>query len=172
MIYSTRRRLSPGRSPERRSPGEPRVARILLADDDDDARHAVAAVLRDAGYDVVEAGSGAELLDVLGASLMFGGTSARPDLVLSDILMPGFTGPEVLAALREADSRMPIILMTGLDGPSVAEDAARVGATAVFQKPFDIDEILDTMRAVLTEVYDPDTDDAPGPPSAAHGAKH
>jgi DNA-binding response OmpR family regulator len=148
MVHSTRRRTPTGPIDGRR-PGAPRTARILVADDDLDTRSVVAAVLRHEGFDVIEAGSGAELLDHLGTSLMFEEPFARPDVVLSDICMPGFTGPEVLAALRDADSTTPVFLMTGLDEPSVAVDAARIGAAGVFHKPLDVDEIVAAVRGAL-----------------------
>ena len=148
MVHSTRRRTPTGPI-DGRHLGARRAARILVADDDLDTRSGVAAVLRQEGYEVIEVGSGAELLDHLGTTLMFGEPFARPDVVLSDICMPGFNGPEVLAALRDADSTTPVFLMTGLDDPSVAADAARIGASAVFHKPLDVDEIIAAVRRAL-----------------------
>lgn len=170
MVHSTRRRTPTGPI-DGRHLGASRAARILVADDDLDTRSGVAAVLRQEGYEVIEAGSGAELLDHLGTTLMFGEPFARPDIVLSDICMPGFNGPEVLAALRDADSTTPVFLMTGLDDPSVAADAERIGAAAVFYKPLDVDEIVAAVRRALAGAEERASNDAAAlPPEGAGGA--
>ena len=55
--------------------------------------------------------------------------------------MPGFTGLEVLAGLRDANWHTPILLITAYGSDETYEEAARLGASGVFDKPFDIDDL-------------------------------
>ncbi len=66
--------------------------RVILAEDEDDVRKMVAAALRGLGYEIIEASSGAQLLDELGDSLLDGDLASRPDIIISDIRMPGSPG--------------------------------------------------------------------------------
>jgi DNA-binding response OmpR family regulator len=113
--------------------------RVLVADDDDDMRDLVADTLRADGYDVLEARDGADLLAQLEAAL--GNPQARPDLVVTDIMMPKLSGLGVLDALRRAQLHFPVILMTVLRDDSIYIVARRLGAVGVLRKPFDIDDL-------------------------------
>lgn len=62
-----------------------------------------------------------------------------PDFVLSDCLMPGLTGAELLDALAEAGVDAPVVLMTGLADPGFCVDVARV---SVLNKPFQIEDLI------------------------------
>ncbi len=112
---------------------------IFLAEDDDDMRTLIATSLQADGYEVIEAKDGAELLDLLA-----GATSSpmqRPDIIVSDVLMPGYSGLGVLAALHKSAWKVPVILITARRDESVVADAKRLGASAVVHKPFDIDDL-------------------------------
>ena len=117
---------------------------VLVADDDEDMRSLVAETLRSEGYRVVEAHDGAELLDHLRGAL--NGSSARPDLVVTDVLMPKLSGLGVLDALRRAQWNVPVIMMTVMGDGSVHTLARRLGAVCVLRKPFDT---VDLRAAVL-----------------------
>lgn len=123
----------------RLSPDDGRPLRIYLADDDDDLRALVVATLRQDGHEVVEARDGHELLELLERSVT--SPITRPDLVVTDVLMPGFSGIGILSALRRTGLRIPVILMTALRQPRFTESAFVLGATAVFQKPLDLDDL-------------------------------
>ncbi|HET6912201.1 MAG TPA: ATP-binding protein [Rhodanobacteraceae bacterium] len=82
------------------------AATILLVDDDALIAASTAALLEDLGHRVVEARSGAEALAVVQGGF-------RPDLVITDHAMPGMTGVDLAMALRERDSKLPILLATG-----------------------------------------------------------
>jgi DNA-binding response OmpR family regulator len=112
---------------------------VLVADDDEDMRALVASVLRADGYVVVEASDGAELLSRLEAA--FGDPAARPDVVLTDIMMPKLSGLGVLGALRKAQVDFPVLLMTALEDDEVHVVARRLGALGVLCKPFDMDDL-------------------------------
>jgi CheY-like chemotaxis protein len=117
---------------------------VIVADDDDDFRALVAETLRSDGYTVVEARDGAELLSLLGDSL--DDPFTRPDIILTDVLMPKLSGLGVLEELRRARVRLPVLMMTGFAPASVAAVAKRLGAVGVLKKPFDA---ADLRAAVL-----------------------
>jgi DNA-binding NtrC family response regulator len=112
---------------------------IFLAEDDDDQRAIISLALKSDGYEVIEAKDGTELLDLLAVASAV--PEKRPDIIVSDVLMPGYSGLGVLAALHKAAWRVPVILMTALQGSEVVRDAERLGACAVFRKPFDLDDL-------------------------------
>jgi CheY-like chemotaxis protein len=119
-----------------------RPPRIIVAEDEADVRQLVAVALRGLGYEIIEARSGAELLDEIGDGLLEeGGSARRPDVIISDIRMPGLTGLEILAGLRQAEWSTAIVLMTAYPSPETREEAERLGADAFFAKPFDIDDL-------------------------------
>jgi CheY-like chemotaxis protein len=113
--------------------------KVLVADDDDDVRALVASLLREDGYEVVEACDGAELLARLEEGV--DDPVARPDVVLTDVMMPGLSGLGVLDALRRAHIAFPVVLMTVLKDHSVHIVARRLGAVGVLSKPLDVDDL-------------------------------
>jgi CheY-like chemotaxis protein len=112
---------------------------VLVADDDEDMRSLVAETLRAEGYNVIEVCDGAELVDYLRRTLEE--PIDRPDVVVSDILMPNLSGLAVLDALRRAQWNVPVLLMTVLADDSVRTIARRLGAVGVLRKPFDSDAL-------------------------------
>ncbi len=112
---------------------------VLVADDDEDMRALVATSLREDGYLVREACDGAELLTQLEEAL--DDPSSRPDVVVSDVMMPGLSGLGVLSALRRAQQDVPVILITVLSDDTIHIVARRLGAVGVLRKPFDIDDL-------------------------------
>lgn len=116
--------------------------RILLADDDDDGRRALARLLRAEGYVVTEAATGNDLLAYLGLASSAGGLFTPPDVIVSDVWMPGPTGLDVLAALSQSDWRIPVVLMTGSRADGMLEEADRHGVVALVDKPVDFDALV------------------------------
>jgi CheY-like chemotaxis protein len=113
--------------------------KIFLAEDDEDMRCLLSTALRNDGYDVIEARDGAELL-----ALLAGVDTApirRPDVIVSDVLMPGYSGIGVLAALRSSQWDVPVVLITAHRDAGIEEDAKRLGVAAFVRKPFDVDEL-------------------------------
>lgn len=108
--------------------------RILVADDDDDIRQLLAKSLRRDHYEVIEARDGLDLLNMVERTV-------SPSVIVTDIRMPGLTGLAVLTVLREVGARIPIILMTAHGDDDIRLEAERLGATAFFEKPFDIDDL-------------------------------
>ena len=125
-----------------------RPTRVLLAEDDLEMRDMLASALRSDGYSVIEAPDGSAMLDYIGASWLTSCFGEFVDVFVSDIRMPGMSGMDILAGMRRAGWNLPFILITAFGGTDIRERAGKLGATAVFDKPFDIDEL----RAVLRDI--------------------
>lgn len=115
-----------------------RGLRVLVAEDDLEMRRLIADALVRDGAEVSEAPSGLALFDLL---RRMGLDGTLPDLLISDIRMPGLTGLQVLAMMRERGWTMPVILITAFGDEETHNEAAHNGATAVFDKPFDVDDL-------------------------------
>ncbi len=112
--------------------------RILLAEDDDHMRRLMSVALRSDGYVVVEVSNGEAFLE---AARRFHEERDPPALVVSDIRMPGMSGLEVVRRLRAWGWTVPIVLVTAFGDDDTLDAASRDGATAVFSKPFDLDDL-------------------------------
>jgi CheY-like chemotaxis protein len=129
--------LESGRQPP--IPLVPTKQRILVADDDPDMRALVASALRRGGYDVVEACNGLEAIDHIAPTVWTKRNGFKA--IVSDVCMPDLTGLDLLAALRCSRFETPVILMTAFGDEEVHAEARSLGATAVFDKPFNLDEL-------------------------------
>jgi two-component system response regulator HydG len=115
--------------------------KVLLVDDESGILDALKILFRGEGYDVRVASSGKEAMAALEGD--------RPDLVLTDIRMPGGSGLEVLARARQVDPELPVILMTAQASLQSAVRAVNEGAYYYLQKPFANDELLAICRRAL-----------------------
>jgi DNA-binding response OmpR family regulator len=120
---------------------ELRRIRVLLAEDDDELRELLASTLTKDGYEVIQVADGTGLFDYLSAVHIREGHAEPIDLIVTDIQMPGWTGLQVLQSIRERDWATPVILITGFGNREVHKEASRLGATAFFDKPFDVDDL-------------------------------
>lgn len=127
---------------------------VAIAEDDDELRSLLATMLRRAGYGVREFSSGSQLLKSLSASDNPAALASDPafgiDLVISDIRMPGASGLDVLAKLHGANQPVPVVLMTAFGDRSTHEQALQMGAAALIDKPFELDELLSLTDRLLT----------------------
>jgi CheY-like chemotaxis protein len=116
---------------------------ILVVDDDEMVRDAIASALKRAGYSVLEAADGRE------AATRF--KSQPVDLVITDILMPERDGLETIQSLNHGPDPVPIIAMTGLSSRSslYLEMARTFGAVRVLEKPFELTELIQVTRELL-----------------------
>jgi CheY-like chemotaxis protein len=114
--------------------------RVLVAEDDLEMRRLVCRAMRRAGYEVTEVADGRALISTL-IHLMTQAPGSMPDLIISDVRMPGCTGLEVLARLRRSDATIPVILITAFGDQQTHTEAERLGAVRVLDKPFDVDEL-------------------------------
>jgi two-component system response regulator HydG len=112
--------------------------KILVVDDESAILETLEILFRGAGYEVAVADSGPKALAAL--------EDEKPDLVLTDIRMPGAGGLDVLSAARQVDPEMPVILMTAQASLQSAVRAVNEGAYYYLQKPFANDELLAICR--------------------------
>jgi CheY-like chemotaxis protein len=110
-----------------------RPTHILVVDDDFDLREAVADILRDEGFDVVEASNGAEALEQV--------ARRKPDVMVLDLMMPVVDGWQVLRTIRESPefSALPVVVLSALSAPGCAE---------FIQKPVSLDRLLTLLETV------------------------
>jgi PAS domain S-box-containing protein len=120
-------------------------ARILLLEDEEVVRALVREILEHAGFDVVEARTPAEALDLC--------ESAVPpiDVLLTDVVMPGMSGPQIASALTRKNPELRVLYMSGYTDEAVVRHGVSDGHTAFLQKPFTSAELTDKVRAVLDE---------------------
>lgn len=124
------------------------IRRVLLAEDDDDMRILVAWSLRKYGYEVIECPDGIHLLDRL-SSFFFPEETETFDLIISDIRMPGVTGLEVLEGMHKYKAFPPMVLITAFGDEETHAQAHQFGAAAIFDKPFDIDDLLAKVQEII-----------------------
>src|SRR5579871_3250476 len=118
------------------------MAHVLIADDDNEIRASLRLALEDAGHSVIEAEDGKQALAILESS-------QQPLVALLDYRMPGINGTGVIAALADADGKLPqrhaVLLFTAANATTLnsTTDALFPGQIVrVIAKPFDVDEIL------------------------------
>lgn len=119
---------------------------ILVADDDPAMRGMLSMSLRRQGFEVDECSDGKELVERLEAAR---GGSRAPDLVVSDLRMPGLSGLDVLHWLKTWLPDVPLILITAFGDPHTHRRAKELGAVAVVDKPFDLRDLQDHIGRVL-----------------------
>jgi signal transduction histidine kinase/DNA-binding response OmpR family regulator len=120
------------------SSGQPR---ILVVDDEETVADLCQEFLGAEGYDLTIARSGEEAIRMLPA--------VRPDVVLTDINMPGMTGIEVMRYAKESDPEVCVIVLTGHASTASAIDALRQGAYDYVSKPFDLDAVHKIIKSGL-----------------------
>ncbi|PYX77658.1 MAG: hypothetical protein DMG72_00685, partial [Acidobacteria bacterium] len=118
--------------------------KILLADDSVTAQNMGRKILSDAGYEVITVNNGSAALKKI--------AEHKPDLIVLDVYMPGYTGLEVCQRLKEnrETARIPVLLTVGKLEPFRPEEARKVRADAYIVKPFEASELL----AALTKLED------------------
>ena len=119
------------------------IPTILVADDEEDLRELVTYRLSRSGYNVIGAEDGQEALELA--------TERTPDLMVLDVMMPKLDGYELTRRVRaEAALRsIPVILLTARSQESDIDRGFEVGADDYLKKPFNPDELVARVRAVL-----------------------
>lgn len=133
--------LSP-RSRRHRKPKTPaRKLRILIADDEDDTRHLLRAILEARGWDVLEASDGQQAFEMI--------IDEMPDVALVDNRMPARTGTEVYRQIRKGDILTPVVLMTAAS--RVSEVARSIGLRHFLPKPFSPMDVVSALEQAIAE---------------------
>jgi CheY-like chemotaxis protein len=120
--------------------------KILLADDSVTAQNMGRKILADAGYEVIAVNNGSAALKKI--------AELKPDLVILDVYMPGYSGLEVCQRLKESQetARIPVLLSVGKLEPFKPEEAQRVRAEAFIVKPFEASELLSALSKLEDKV--------------------
>jgi two-component system sensor histidine kinase/response regulator len=130
------------------------MAKILVIDDENTLRHTISTILKFAGYEVIDASDGHAGVRLAGEHL--------PDLIVSDIVMPGLDGYGMLSTLREnaETAAIPVIFVTALAERQAMRQGMELGADDYLVKPFAPADLLNTVKtrlerqAVLAERHD------------------
>lgn len=124
--------------------------RILVIDDDQAVRDSLRRSLEFNGFDVALASDGAEALANL--------STIAPDLLIADVMMPRLDGLEMTRALRSAGNDVPILVLTARDSVGDRVEGLDAGADDYLPKPFDLQELLARVRALLRRATPSSTD--------------
>jgi CheY-like chemotaxis protein len=130
--------VAPGQHPKRTMP------KILVIDDDAIVRQTLTTVLEDGGYEVFMADDGLRGMTAF--------RSGRPDLVITDIIMPEQEGLQTITEIRRERPDAKIIAISGggrIANTDFLKMAKALGAMAAIPKPFDPDELVSVVRACL-----------------------
>ena len=119
---------------------------IYVIDDDDAVRQSLEFLLRTAGVTVRGFESAKAFLEVL--------PQIRSGCIITDVRMPHITGIELLRHVKEFNSDLPVIVITGHGDISLAVDAMKLGAVDFLEKPFDDDQLLVAVRSALSQDAD------------------
>lgn len=123
--------------------------KVWVVDDDESIRWVVERALTKVGMAVTSFPGGVELLDAL--------DSDAPDVLLSDIRMPGISGLDLLDRVRKFQPGLPIIIMTAHSDLESAVAAYRGGAFEYLPKPFDVDEIVELVKRAAQSAQEKDS---------------
>ncbi|MGB2757592.1 MAG: response regulator [Acidimicrobiia bacterium] len=122
------------------------MARVLVVDDDPEIRDLLSVNLAASGHEVLDAQDGPSALELL--------ASARPDVILLDVMMPTMDGFEVLEQLKKADASVasiPVVMVTGRTAPEDRFRGGVEGALVYVTKPFDLEVVIATIEQLLTD---------------------
>lgn len=123
-----------------------RPHRLLIAEDDAEIRQALDRILTYEGYDVVTAPDGAAALEAI--------SEQSPDAILLDVMMPFVDGITLCRRIRERGDRTPVLMLTARHEVSDRVAGLDAGADDYVTKPFDLDELLARVRALVRRADD------------------
>ncbi|WP_433579766.1 response regulator transcription factor [Nocardia brasiliensis] len=122
--------------------------RVLVVDDEDSVREALVRAMDSEGYETRAAADGAAALAEI--------QRWQPEVVLLDVLMPFMDGLTACRALRARGDRTPILMLTARDAVADRVDGLDAGADDYLVKPFDLEELLARVRALVRRTYPED----------------
>jgi CheY-like chemotaxis protein len=139
---------------------------IMVVDDNDDHRQLLREMLTPLGFVVLTASDGPTCLEML--------ATARPDLLFLDIRMPGMSGWEVVAALRDRGFAEPVVMLSANIGDGAGPASADAGHNDTLAKPFELTQLLDKLGAQLAIdwTYAEETPDRAAKPMRSPGVAH
>ena len=113
---------------------------ILIVDDDHAARRTLRRLLKLEGWITLEASNGVQGLRMFRTQL--------PEIILTDVVMPGFDGFYLTAVIKSISPQSPVIIMTGSGDAELDGKAQDLGVSAFLRKPFEPQELLDVLDAL------------------------
>jgi len=116
--------------------------RILYVEDDPDSRELIVMLLKSEGYDVTAVEQSADVIPLA--------RNERFDLFLLDNWMPELTGVELCRLIRSFDQKTPIFFCSGAVTEADKKDGLSAGAQGYFAKPFDPDDLIQTLRSAVS----------------------
>ncbi|HWB80413.1 MAG TPA: sigma-54 dependent transcriptional regulator [Nannocystaceae bacterium] len=119
----------------------------LVVDDDDGVRYTLVGILEEEGVSVSQAATGEEALALLDHP-----ATGEVHLVVTDMRMPGMSGLDVLAAVRQRPHAPKVIMITAHGSERLAVEATKAGAYDYFRKPFELEELIAVVRRALETV--------------------
>lgn len=119
--------------------------RVLIAEDEPDIRELVKLTLTFHGFEVVAAEDGKRAVELA--------QDGEYDLILMDVLMPRMTGYEACREIKKLEqlADVPVVFLSAKGQESEVREGLNAGAIAYMLKPFDSDELIETLNAVLEE---------------------
>ena len=123
-----------------------KVPKVWIADDDEAIRMVLEEGLKIAGLEIATFADGESLIDAL--------NDEKPDLIISDIKMPGMHGYDLLKQVKNNYDKLPVIIMTAFTDMQAAIDSYGGGAFEYIPKPFDLEEAIVTVKKALEEHKD------------------
>jgi two-component system, cell cycle sensor histidine kinase and response regulator CckA len=139
---------------DRREADPPRPAKtfgnesVMVVEDNDAVRELAIMALRQRGYDVLEAASAEQALDLIAQG-------ARPQLLLTDVVMPGLSGPNLAARLLQHIPRLRVLYMSGYSEDAAAAHGTFWGGVPLLQKPFTSSQLAERVRLTLDTANGP-----------------
>ncbi len=116
------------------------MAHILLAEDDESMRHFLVAALTRAGHEVNAFADGREAAEALGPPI---------DLLVADIVLPGFGGIELARRASDAQPGLPVLFITGFSATALTDGRPPLPGSAVLNKPFKLTQLVREVRKLL-----------------------
>jgi two-component system, OmpR family, KDP operon response regulator KdpE len=124
------------RHPQRAASSE--IPRVLVVEDDEEINDLLVWYLVDGGCEVATADNGTEALACL--------SRASFDVIVTDLVMPGMGGMQLLREIREGGASLPVLVVSGRMDTPVGEELLELGVARCFEKPFNLREVLLAVR--------------------------
>lgn len=125
---------------------------VLVAEDDDALRDAIMSLLHQLGLHTLGAANGAEMLSIVEPLLLLEDHGRCPDLILTDLIMPGIEPLEIVEGLTSVGPRVPIVVISGVEDGNVRDRVATLGVPWL-DKPVRAAQLERTILSVLPETY-------------------
>ena len=125
--------------------------KIILVEDESDLRLIINDVLRDEGYEVLNASNGLEGLSKV--------KEENPDIVVADVMMPQMDGFTLAKEIRKFNSHVPILFLTAKSSIEDIEEGFETGANDYIKKPFELKELIIRIKALLRKYIKPEIEE-------------